>query len=113
EDFVVALPAAAAVLQPDLVQVDLAGDLEEPLRGAEPDGPGRGVDGLEGDVEELLVELGRRQVGPGEFGRALERLFDLAAVPGPLLGAGGRGGGRAHVSPRSAGSVRSLNPELA
>src|SRR5262249_56801846 len=67
EYLVMALPAAPAALQPDFFQVLLAGDLEEALGGPQPDGPGRGVDCGEGAVEELLVELGWRQVRAGEL----------------------------------------------
>ena len=79
-------------VEADLVEVDLAGDLEEPLRGAQPDRAGRGVDGREGAVEELLVELGGRQVRAGQLGRGLERLFDRTAVAVFVFGHPGRVG---------------------
>src|SRR5262249_32446256 len=88
---VVALPAAAPRLQPNFVEVDLAGDLEEPLRGAQPDGPGRGIDGREGAVEELLVELGRGEGRAGRFAGRLARFLDVGVVP--ILVVGRPGGG--------------------
>ena len=92
QHLVVALPAAAASVQPDLVDVFLTRQLEEPLRGPQPDGAGGGVDCLERAVEELLVEFGRRERGAGQFPGGLERVLDLPGVPGSGVVAPARAG---------------------
>jgi hypothetical protein len=58
--------AIGLIVQPHVPHILLALLPEESVRGLEPDGPGRGVDPVEADAEELGVELGRRPGGPGQ-----------------------------------------------
>ena len=80
QDLIVALPAAALAIETDLVEVGLARDLKEPLRGAQPNRAGGRIDRRERAVQELFVELGWRKVRAGQLGRRLECFLNLATV---------------------------------
>ena len=67
-----ALPAAFVLVQADAVEIQLALELEEALRRSEPDGPGRGLDAGDDLGEELLIEIGRRDVRARRAGRHLQ-----------------------------------------